>query len=233
MVCGCSVDKEIIAGTLEAAVNDIEVVRDNVIACAASNLNDGRTSVFLYPRVGVTNIRYFETRTSNSDKNDFSEYDEVEVNTQDVFNGYLKKIETRVDEGAWVIVSFEEDGKLHLCNPIQIKKDSKPTEYLQDSVAVTNLDSTMPIFSWSDGDNDDTVIYFQVVSDIENNLLSGTYTQQKTFQYYETNNVVLNVTRETPPLLELNSDYNFTLMGVSEDNWVNLFVELPFTLQKN
>ncbi|MRI01798.1 hypothetical protein GH721_14750 [Kriegella sp. EG-1] len=214
-------------------MNDMEIVRDNVIACAASNKNDDRTSVFLYPRIGATNIRYFETRSASSDKNDFSEYDEFEVITQDVFNGYLKKIETRVDEGTWVIVTFEDEGKMHLCNPIRIKKDSKPTINLQDSITVTNIASTMPTFSWEQGVYDDTVIYFEVVSDAQNNLLSGTYTEERTFQYYNTNNVVLNVTRETPPQLDYNLNYNFTLMGVSEDNWVNLFIEMPFVLDEN
>ncbi|MEO9892093.1 hypothetical protein [Aurantibacter sp.] len=227
----CSVDKEVLSGTLEAAINETAIVRDNIIACAASNVNDDRTSVFLYPRVGATNIRYFETRSATSDKNDFSEYDEYDVNPQDVFNGYLKKIETRVEEGAWVIVTFEEDDKVHLCNPIRIKKDSKPTEVLNDGITITN--SRMPTFSWPEGIYDDTIIYFQVVSDANDNLLSGTYTEDRTFQYYNTINVVLNVTRETPPELEYNLDYNFTLMGVSEDNWVNLFVEIPFVLEED
>lgn len=233
VIYGCSVDKEIFNGTLQAVVEDQEIVLDNVIACAASHQDDGRTSVFLYPRVGATNIRYFETRSPDSDKNDFSEYDEFDVRAQDIFNGYLKRIETSVDEGIWIIVSFEEGGKVHLCNPIRIKKDSKATEYLPDSVLVTKVDTTMPRFTWSDGNYDDSAIYFQVVSDENNDLLSGTYTYDKTFQYYDTTNVVLNVTREDPPELELSGAYNFTLMGVSEDNWVNLFVELPFNLQEN
>lgn len=231
VVCSCSVDKEVFNGTLQAVVEDEEVVLNNVIACAASNKSDDRTSVFLYPRERATNIRYFETRTPESDKNDFSEYDEFDVSPQDIFNGYLKRIETRVDEGVWVIVSFEEDEKVHLCNPIRIKKDSKPTEYLPDSVSVENIDTVMPRFTWSDGTYDDTAIYFQVVSDNKNDLLSGTYTYEKTFQYYDTVNVVLNVTRDAPPELDLNGTYDFTLMGVSEDNWVNLFAELPLTLE--
>lgn len=230
---GCSVDKEIFSGTLQEAVQDSEIVLDNVIACAASNQNDGGTSVFLYPREGGTNIRYFESRSPDADKNDFSAYDEFDVSPQDIFNGYLKRIETRVDEGIWIIVSFEEDGKTHLSNPIRIKKDSKPTEYLPENVSVENMGTTMPTFTWTDGKYDDSVIYFQVVSDENSDLFSGTYTFKRTFEYYDTSNVVLNITREIPPLLEFSTDYNFTLMGVSEDNWVNLFVELSFNPQEN
>ena len=233
LVCGCSVDKEILSGTLQGAIEGEEVVLDNVIACAASNLFNSRTSVFLYPRPGATNIRYFETRTPEADKNEFSEYEELEVATQDVFNGYLKKIETRAPEGRWIIVSFEEDGMVHLSNPIRVKKDSKPTEYLPENVSVENMGTTIPVFTWLDGAYDDSIIYFQVVSDENNDLFSGTYTQEKIFEYYDTANVVLNITRDPPPLLEFSTGYNFTLMGVSEDNWVNLFVELPFVLGEN
>lgn len=229
----CSVDKEIFNGTLQAVVKDNEIVLNNVIACAASNPNDDRTSVFLYPRETATDIRYFETRSLKADKNDFSEYEEFEVTAKNIFNGYLLRIDTRVDEGKWVIVSFEEDEKIHLCNPIRVKKNSRPTEYLPDSVIVSNSNTTMPRFTWSDGEYDDSAIYFQVVSDSNNDLLSGTYTYENTFQYYDTTNVVLNVTRDDPPELDPNGTYNFTLMGVSEDNWVNLLAEVPFNLQEN
>jgi len=42
--------------------------------------------------------------------------------------------------------------------------------------------------------------------------------------------VVLNVTRETPPDLILDQSYGFTLMGVSDDNWVNTFVQTEFVV---
>ena len=89
----------------------------------------------------------------------------------------------------------------------------------------------MPNFSWEDGSYSDTKIYFQVVSDDENNLISGTYTFESMFQFYDLENVVLNITKGTPDMLERSADYNFTLMGVSEDNWVNLFSQKSFRIQ--
>ena len=82
----------------------------------------------------------------------------------------------------------------------------------------------MPKFSWINNQFGDNAIYFQVVSDAQNNLLSGTYTVENEFQYYNTSNVVLNITTEEPPLLSIGALYNFTLMDVSTDNWVNLFI---------
>lgn len=233
VICSCSVDKEQYNGTLQALVVDNEIVLNNVIACAASNKDDVLTSIFLYPRIGASDIRYFETQSLEANKNDFSEYKEFDVHPTPIFNGYLLQIQTMVEDGKWVIVSFMENEKIHLCNPIRIKKDSKPTEYLPDNVALTNLDTNMPRFNWSDGVYDDSAIYFQVVSDSKNDLLSGTYTYEKNFRYYDTANVVLNVTRRAPPELDTKEGYKFTLMGVSEDNWVNLFAEVSFNLQEN
>ena len=36
----------------------------------------------------------------------------------------------------------------------------------------------------------------------------------------------------SPPQLNPNDSYAITLMGVSEDNWVNLFIEKKFTLNE-
>ncbi len=214
--------------SLQAVIENEEVVIDNVIACAASNEDPSVVSVFVYPRDGATNIQYFETENTATDKNNFSTYSLVEPPVLDVFNGYLLKFEVRPSQEKWVIVSFEEEGKVHLSNPIRLKQQSKPTEYLPQNVMVNTEMVSMPLFNWQDGSFDDTKIYFHVVSDVRNNLLSGTYTFEKQFQYYKLDNVVLNITEEVPPILQEDVAYNFTLLAVSEDNWVNLFSEISF-----
>jgi len=232
LILSCSTDAEnILAPTLDSAISSKEVVLDNVIACAASDIVDSnKISVFFYPRTGVTNIQYYETEDASVDKNNFDNYRPVEAAISDVFNGYLKKFDVITNVEKWVIVSFDEAGQTHLSNPIRLKQNSKPTEYLPENIAI-DATSNMPNFSWQDGSHTDTKIYFQVVSDSGNNLLSGTYTFEKEFQYYSLNNVVLNITEGTPQALKNEASYNFTLMGVSEDNWVNLFSEVPFTVE--
>ena len=87
-----------------------------------------------------------------------------------------------------------------------------------------------PTFKWVDGSIKENVIYFQVISDEANNLISGTYTYEKEFTFYDLSNVVFNITDpNTNPELQPNSDYKITLMGVSEDNWVNLYMEEEFS----
>ncbi len=214
--------------SLEEALRNKEFSIDNVIACAASNIDSNVVSVFLYPRSGVSNINFYQTKTVDVDKNDFAEYTKGEGDLIDVFNGYLLKYEIVPEQEKWIIVSFEERGEIHLSNPIRLKQTSKPTEYLSENVRVQS--SNMPVFTWQDGVFDDTKIYFHVVSNANNDLLSGTYTFEKRFQYYKLDNVVLNITEEIPPILETGESYDFTLLAVSEDNWVNLFSTVPFNI---
>lgn len=110
-ILGCSIDQLDGEGTLDAFTDDIEVVTDNVIACAASNESDDLVSVFLYPRDGATNIQYFETETTEVDKNDLKEYRPKSLPLKDVFNGYLKKYEVSLATDRWVIIAFDEGGK--------------------------------------------------------------------------------------------------------------------------
>lgn len=231
LILSCSTDALNIENSLNDTLSSKQIVFDNVIACAASSNSDtNEISVFFYPRSGATNIQYFETEDATVDKNDFDNYLPVIVPLTDVFNGYLKKFEISSTDEKWVIVSFDEAGQTHLSNPIRLKQNTKPTEYLPQNIS-TNTSSNMPNFSWQDGRFMDTKIYFQVISDADNNLLSGTYTFEKQFQYYSLDNVVLNITKGTPPNLEAETSYDFTLMGVSEDNWVNLFSVVPFTIE--
>ena len=230
LTLGCSTDQLDGEGTLEAFTVDIDIVLDNVIACAASNENDNLISVFLYPRDGATNIQYFETENAEVDKNDFKEYRPKTLSLIDVFNGYLKKYEVFATTEKWVIVTFDENGERHLSNPIRLKQETKPTEYLPQNISV-DASSVMPIFTWRDGTYTDSKIYFQVVSDTADNLLSGTYTFEKNFQYYNLDNVVLNITQDDPLSLMSGSSYGFSLLAVSEDNWVNQFSAVSFTIE--
>lgn len=222
----CSND-ELELTTLATYLNTSDVVLDNVIACAASNETDDLVSVFLYPRPDASNIKYFEATSDTIDKNNFESYEPIDAPVSDVFNGFMKKFDVAIAEEKWVIVTFEEDNKIHVSNPIRIKNLSKPTEYTAANVNIQD-NSTTPLITWEDGLYDDNRIYFQVISDADNNLLSGTYTFDLFFRYYELDNVVLNITPSTPPNLQPNGMYGFTLLAVSEDNWVNLFAETKF-----
>jgi len=204
---------------------------DEVIACAASDPDDRAISyAFYYPVIGATDIRYYESETVAIDPNDFSLYSRKELANEPVFGGKLERFVRTDSEEAWCIVTFKLQGTLHISNPIRLKNGTKPSEWTDD-VAIDLSQSGAPKFSWNDGTIVENSIYFQVITDVQNHFLSGTYTYEKYFQYRNMVNVVLDINTEVPPDLEVGQDYNFVLMGVSEDNWVNLVVQNTFTAQ--
>ncbi len=209
----------------------------DLIACAGGKENGlfnialEPTSVFFYPIAGASDFRYFET-TNVADSLDFSKYIEKELVAEPIFNGYLWKFNNLDFEGERMgVVTYITPGNLHTCTPIRLKTNVKPTE-VNPSLAMVDVNGINPIFQWEDGLIDDTVIYFQIISDSEGNLISGTYTYERKFTFYELDNVVLNITDpKANTVLEPNTEYGFTLMAVSEDNWVNLFSEFNFTTE--
>ncbi len=203
-----------------------------VIACAASEKDTGDVLTFFYPEEGATNIRFYEIENELQDHEDYSNYKRIFIKSEPFFNGHLRKFtQASSSKEKWVIITFELDNEIKISNPIRIKHQTRPTVWT-DEVTINQATPSMPVFSWQDNAAGDNAIYFQVISDAQNNLLSGTYTYESMFQYYNTNNVVLNVTTQLPPpSLISGNDYNFTLMDVSLDNWVNLVIIKSFTSQ--
>lgn len=217
--------------TLQDVVRDISFQTGSVIACASGKrvLND--VEVYYYPRPGVSNIRYFETTATQIDPSNFANYVEVSITPNNLFNGYLQSFTTTAITERWAIVSFVEEDVMHLSNPIRLKHLTTNTNF-ENTVEIDLSTPQHPLFSWESISTDDDAIYFQVVSNQDQDLLSGTYTVETQFQYYELDNVVLNITREPPPALISGNTYGITLMGVSEDNWVNFLVlQQEFTIQ--
>ncbi len=214
-------------------------VSDELIACAAGGQqgfldDDGRpVSIIFYPIDGARDFRCFESASLTIDKDNLSNYIEAELDDAPLFNGYLHRfLRSGPDREIWVKVSYVSDQGLHISNAIRLKFTEKPTEYRPDLLTVQWNAPLQPRFAWTDGSIAENAIYFQVVSDEAENLLSGTYTYEPWFQFYDLGNVVLNIRVVEPaPALQPMRSYRFTLMGVSEDNWVNLVADAAFTTQ--
>lgn len=210
-----------------------------VIACAAGgkevSMGDEQfpLSIYFYPVPGATNFHYFESSSANINARDFSKYRLAAVELAPVFNGYLRRFKHGpVTNEVWGVVTYQVNDRLVLSNPIRIKLTTKPTQMANELVNI-EAGVTEPKFRWQDGTLKENAIYFQVVSDAAGNLISGTYTEEKHFQFYNLSNVVVNIHDvRPPPTLQTNTTYTFTLMGVSEDNWVNLMAQKPFTTGK-
>ena len=212
---------------------------NELIACAAGGqtgfLDDVNAplNMFLYPLPGATDFKYFETQRSSDDPNDLSLFIEKDIESIPVFNGFLRRYPLPPPEqDVWGRVSFIVNDTLWYCKAVRYRTLEKPSQYAPELCEVDLSESLQPSFTWQDGIADDNIIYFHIVSDENGNALSGTYTTERSFQFYILDNVVLNVTpANTTPTLELGKSYDFTLMGVSSENWVNLIMEKNFIAQ--
>lgn len=210
-------------------------VKSDLIACAAgghigfTTEGPAPTSVFFYPIPGAEDFRYFETASLDADSTDYSGYKQIDKEVAPVFNGYLRRFVTDyTDRDTWVVVTYVTDGVLHLSGHVRLKVTTKPTEFAPENVGIGRKNGRLT-FSWSDGRTPENAIYFEVVSDLEGNLISGTYTEEKHFTFYDTGNVTHNIRDvQPPPTLQSGQSYNFTLMAVSEDNWVNMIAREEF-----
>lgn len=230
VLSSCTKDSDDVVETLAGYLENSIVDKGAVIACSASDENSGAILTFFYPEEGASNIRFYETKTDNIDSSIFSNYTRVYLNSEPFFNGYLRKFTQASVNEKWIIVTLELDGEIKISNPIRTKQVSKPT-FWHEEVSVNQSQLGMPSFMWEDNLVGDNAIYFQVISDENSNLLSGTYTYENQFQYYNTSNVILNITTQTPPSLVISKNYNFTLMDVSLDNWVNSVIQKSFTVE--
>ncbi|MFT4646604.1 MAG: hypothetical protein ACI8ZX_003035 [Planctomycetota bacterium] len=206
---------------------------ETATAFAASSAASASVSyIYYYPLLGFSEMRYYETENTAVDENDFTNYRRINLTDEAAFGGKLRRFTRSNDEESWCIITYVVDEILYKSDPIKIKNKENPTEWITDMNVTIDTSKTLePIFTWVDGTYIENAAYFQVFTDSESNFLSGTFTTEKTFQYYNTLNVITNINVETPPVLILNDEYKFTLMGLSEDNWVNLMIQKSFIAQ--
>lgn len=201
---------------------------DEVIACAGSKeTNIDIVFVYYYPIKGSSEYRYYETDNANVDPNNFANYTLKNFSKEPVLGNKLARFNRDLSHEAWGIVTFLSEGKVHKSNPIRLKQKTKPTIY-NTSINIDNTKPMSPKFSWNASLSNDDVIYFQALVNDRDGFISGTYTTDLYFRYYDTSNVVLTINTAAPPKLDITKKHTITILGVSEDNWVNLHAEKIF-----
>lgn len=211
---------------------------NELIACAAGGqsglLDDAAVSMILKPHyLGISDLRYYESASADIDPQDLSQFVEKEAEEAALFNGFLHrfKLPTPASD-RWARVSFIANDTLWYCKAVKLKFHEQASVFNADWCSVDLNEPTEPHFTWEEGTSQNNIIFFQVVSEQNGQAISGTYTHDLTFQFYDLSNVVLNVTHPGPmPTLLPNENYQFTVMGVSEDNWVNLMVQKDFSTE--
>ena len=240
-ILGCSKDANSDPISLQEYLDDHSelVAHDELIACAAGGQADFLAdpefplSLFLKPHyLGVSDIRYYESSSPNIDPEDLSLFIEKEAKQESLFNGFLHRFKLPPTEDTWARVSFIANDTLWYCKAIRFKFHEQASIFAPELCSVDLSTPVEPLFQWQEGNSQNNIIFFQVLSDQNGSAISGTYTTDPFFQFYNTSNVVLNVTHPGPtPVLEANKQYQFTLMGVSTDNWVNLIIQKAFTTE--
>ncbi|OEJ99820.1 hypothetical protein [Roseivirga misakiensis] len=228
-----SPDTNTLAGYIEASDSDPV---NELIACALGGESNALASashpvsILFLPEGNASEFKYFETTGIDVDNTDFSQYNQTTLNDEPLFGGFLRYFEQSATQNErWGIVTFVRNGAVHYSNPIRIKYSEKPTEFNNALLNIDQTDVLSPIFQWEEGRTPENVIYFHVVSDQNGDLISGTYTTERNWQFYDLSNVVLNINDVAPaPMLMSDSNYTYTMLGVSLDNWVNLVLNTSF-----
>lgn len=205
------------------------------LAYRNQNLSSGDTvnaiSVIFMPAAYSAEYKYFETASANIDTLDFSLFNERSPTEDTLYNGYLSKfIRSATDKDIWCRITFETYFDLYISSAVIIKSSNYSTVYEPDLVNIDLSDGTHPFFSWTNDTIPGNNIYLQLISDASDNLISGTFTHDKYFQFYDLSNVIINISPTPPdPILEPYKTYKFILMGIGKNNWVNLISERYFT----
>lgn len=203
---------------------DLEQEQMVAFATAAEDLTN-TSYIYFYPVEGATNFQFFETSSDHNVSTNLNNYNVRDYEIEDVFGGRLKRFVRTQRQDVFCIVTYQANGVFFQSLPIQLKNQRNGTTYTS-VVAIDQSQTLMPNFSWTDqGEN---TAYLQVVSDINENFLSGTFTTLNEFQYGSPNNVVANLNVAEPPSLVDGDDYNFTLFAIDNGFWADFVIERTF-----
>lgn len=220
--------------------NSLIEQRDSLIACAFSGDHaflpqgigaDVRVLSYSYFQEGEFIYFHSTDRVAASDNLGHYTYRRA-LGARNVAGGFFEVLpvaQPAAETFERMIVARVIGDKIYLSNAIFLKGTGDPTAAFPGALAVADAPQGTPRFTWPEtpGDN---VIYFQLLTDGNDRVVSGTYTTEPGFTYYQTDNVVLNVSPGTPPasLASGNGPYRMTVMGVGANNWVNFIRDVDF-----
>ena len=161
---------------------------------------------------------------------DFSNYKRRSLTDIPQFDGAFRRFSRSSATEVWCLVTYISEGKLYISAPIRTKNQTRQTEW-KTTVAIDYTTTLKPVFTWLDTSYAESETYFQVFTKKDATLLSGTFTIENTFQYYNESNIIGKIHTGTPEELVLDEDYKFFLYGLSSDNWINIVIQNIFIAQ--
>lgn len=230
-------ERKFIPGNLQRYITEnASKQRKEAFAFGASDGKENTELTYLYyhPIAGASDLRYYETENVAVDENDFTNYRQQNLADEAVFGGRLRRyLRPNNLKETWAITTYVIADTLYTSKPIKIQVKSKPTEWISaDSGVQIDYPQTLrPRFTWNDGKIKENTQYFKVLSSKSNDFITGVFTEQKVFNYYNENTITSKIHTETPPALVFDDEYNLSIIGLSTDNWANLFIQRTFKAQ--
>ena len=149
-----------------------------------------------------------------------------------VFGLQFRQFSRVEDHESWYIVTYQIDDIIYRSDPIQLKNKSQPTVWkAATDLEVTFPETLVPLFTWSDFGITTNDRYFHLITTNSSSFISGVYTQQNSFKYNDFSNTTSNINTITPPDLILENTYKTKVLGISNENWVNLVIEKSFDIE--
>lgn len=212
--------------------SQLAVQEDSLIACAFSGDYGflpgglpGEMRVLAYAY--FPDVMFFYFRAEAGAGTAFTDFRFLPApEAQPVANNFFEVL-PRSAEGGNFIVAHRRGSRLFISNVIELKPDQPTVDGSGDLVVDLSAPAN-PDFSWGP-DPGDNAIFFELLTDASGNVVSGTYTTEPSFRYYDLSNVVLNVSPGVPPAaLPTDNAYRMTVMGVGGNNWVNFMLDVEF-----
>ncbi|MEO1029870.1 MAG: hypothetical protein AAFX55_00615 [Bacteroidota bacterium] len=211
--------------------NDLEgnlYQTDAIHAFAANDMsNNDHVNIFAVVEDGATDIKFYESDYPNIDAQNFYSYRLMEIQPTVTVDAKVKEFRHTFLRDEWIIMTYKHEGKIKLSSPIRINNLFQQTQYMAD-IGINQEQSGMPIFDWNVQSYDDNAFFFEIMKGDTSEVLSLTFTNESRFQYFDLANVTLNLSTASPPNLVIGNDYEFMVLDVGLDHWINTVYHYNF-----
>ena len=217
--------------TIVLLVEDLEdnlYQTDAIHAFAANDQsNDDLTNIYSVVENGATDIKFYESDTPNINPQNFYRYKLMETQPALISDSKIKIFRHGFLRDEWIVMTYLIDDKIKVSSPIRINNFFQPTEYIE-TIEIDQNESGSASFDWSVQSYDVNAFFVEIMKNNSETVLSLTFTNDSNFQYFNLENVTLNLSETAPPDLELGDDYEFTVLDIGVDNWINSIYRQPF-----
>ncbi|MFD1553214.1 hypothetical protein DNU06_15235 [Putridiphycobacter roseus] len=187
-----------------------------------------KPTVYFHAENNADDFKYFELKDKEEpyDYKSYKPINKYPIVIEPLFNGEVSSFSIPTENNEkFIVITYKSSDKLYVSSPIKLEtnKIEKATE---DLLTITTSNNTAT-FTWEDKTAQSNTTYLQLINDSTGTLISGTYTQDKTFTTADFSNVTDRF-METNLALNPNSKYYISVIGISENNWANMLVSKVF-----